>query len=126
MEKIDFEELQKHINILNVAYHLCLEVKEQQGYQYKAICPFCSHRKLSKIPTLTLDSKNNKYICSSCGEGGFSVGLYAKMKNISKQTALIQLLEMKCYSEDREQFEITPINQIADIKLRDAVYRKFL
>lgn len=41
MEIIDYNEVQKHINILNVAYHLCLEIVEQRGYEYKAICPNC-------------------------------------------------------------------------------------
>ena len=41
MEKLDFQEVQKHINILNVAFHLCMETTETKGYETKAICPFC-------------------------------------------------------------------------------------
>lgn len=41
MDRKDYEEVIRHINILNVAYHLCLEIKEIRGYEYKAICPFC-------------------------------------------------------------------------------------
>ena len=41
MDRKDYEEVIIHINILNVAYHLCLEIKETRGYEYKAICPFC-------------------------------------------------------------------------------------
>lgn len=41
MEKVDFEEVQKHISILNVAYHLCLEIIEERENEAKAICPFC-------------------------------------------------------------------------------------
>lgn len=41
MNKLDYIEVQKHINILNVAYHLCLEIVEEKGYEVKAICPFC-------------------------------------------------------------------------------------
>lgn len=41
MELLDMEEVQKHINILNVAYHLCLEIVETKGDESKAICPFC-------------------------------------------------------------------------------------
>ena len=70
MNKLDFQEVQQHINILNVAYHLCLEIVEQKGYEYKAICPFCGyHNKLSKTPTLSLNLENNKYCCSECGAG---------------------------------------------------------
>ena len=41
MNKIDELEVQKHINILNVAYHLDLEIIEDNGTMVKAICPFC-------------------------------------------------------------------------------------
>lgn len=41
MNKLDFQEVQKHIHILNVAYHLCIEIIEERGFEYKAICPFC-------------------------------------------------------------------------------------
>lgn len=41
MDKLDYQEITKHINILNVAYHLCLEIVEEKGYETKVICPFC-------------------------------------------------------------------------------------
>ena len=41
MDILDYKEVKKHINILNVAYHLCLEIVDQKGYEHKAICPFC-------------------------------------------------------------------------------------
>ena len=71
MDRLDYQEVVKHINILNVAYHLCLEIVDQKGYEIKAICPFCGYNKNSKIPTLSLNSTNNKYHCVRCGAGGF-------------------------------------------------------
>lgn len=41
MNKLDFIEVQRHINILNVAYHLSLEITDTSGPEIKAICPFC-------------------------------------------------------------------------------------
>ena len=41
MNILDYKEIAKHINILNVAYHLCLEIVEEKGTEIKAICPFC-------------------------------------------------------------------------------------
>ena len=41
MDKLDFEEVSKHTNIMNVAYHLSLEITEKRGLEIKAICPFC-------------------------------------------------------------------------------------
>lgn len=126
MNKLDFREVQKHIAILNVAYHLCLEIVEERGYESKAICPFCGYNKLSKIPTLSLNSQNNKYCCSRCGAGGYSVGLYAKVRAIDTKKAYKELLERECYSLNKETIGISPINLIADIEVRDAVYRAFL
>ena len=41
MDLSDSKEVEKHINILNIAYHLCLEIVETNGYENRAICPFC-------------------------------------------------------------------------------------
>ncbi len=41
MHKLDFQEVQRHISISNVAYHLCLEIIDEKGFEYRAICPFC-------------------------------------------------------------------------------------
>ena len=126
MEKLDFQEVQRHINILNVAYHLCLEIVDEKGYEHKAICPFCGYNKNSKIPTMSLNSQNNKYCCCRCGAGGYSVGLYAKIKGIDTKKAYKELLERECFSQNKSPVEISPINLLADIEIRDAVYREFL
>lgn len=57
---------------------------------------------------------------------GYSVGLYARIRNIDNKRAYKELLERECYSQDRSPIEISPINLLADIELRDAVYRDFL
>ena len=41
MDLLDYQELKKHIDIMNVAYHLCLEIVEEKGFETKVICPFC-------------------------------------------------------------------------------------
>lgn len=41
MNKLDLIEVSKRIHILNVAYHLCLEITDKRGIEYKAVCPFC-------------------------------------------------------------------------------------
>lgn len=126
MDKLDFVEVQKHINILNVAYHLCLEIIENRGYEHKAICPFCGYNKNSKIATLSLNSQSNKYHCVRCGSGGYSTGLYAKIRGIDTKKAFKELLERECFSMNNSKIEISPINLLADIKQRDTVYREFL
>lgn len=126
MDKLDLQEIQKHINILNVAYHLCLEIIEGKGTEYKAICPFCGYKYNRKIPTMSLNIKTNKYCCIRCGAGGYSIGLYAKFKGIDTKKAYIELLKRECFSVDKSNIEIMPINKLADIKTRDLIYRDFL
>ncbi len=41
MNKLDFQEVQKHISILNVAYQLSLEIIDKRGIEVKCICPYC-------------------------------------------------------------------------------------
>lgn len=87
---------------------------------------FVGYNKNSKIPTLSLNSQNNKYCCCRCGVGGYSIGLYAKMKGINTKQAYKELLEKEYLSIDKSHIEISPINLLADVEVRDAVYRDFL
>lgn len=87
---------------------------------------FVGYNKVSKIPTMSLNTRDNKYCCTRCGAGGYSVGLYARVKGIDTKKAYKELLERECYSQNREQIEISPINLLADIETRDKVYRAFL
>lgn len=75
---------------------------------------------------MSLNSQTNKYCCSRCGAGGYSIGLYAEVKGIDTKKAYKELLEKECFSQNRSPIEISPINLLADIELRDAVYREFL
>lgn len=92
----------------------------------KQFVHFVGYNKNTKIPTMSLNSQNNKYCCSRCGAGGYSVGLYAKLKNIDTKRAYKELLERECFSLNKSSIEISPINLIADVEIRDAVYRDFL
>ena len=87
---------------------------------------FVGYNKNSKIPTMSLNAQNNKYCCSRCGAGGYSVGLYAKVKCIDNKQAYKELLARECFSQDRVNIEISPINLLADIGIRDKIYREFL
>lgn len=92
----------------------------------KQFVRFVGYNKLTPIPTLSLNCTNNKYCCSRCGVGGYSVGLYARMKQIDNKKAYKELIERECFSLERSKIQISPINLIADIKTRDKVYRAFL
>lgn len=92
----------------------------------KQFARFAGYNKLSKIPTMSLNSQTNKYCCTRCGAGGYSIGLYARIKGIDTKKAYKELLERECFSPDKSHIEISPINLLADIEIRDAVYRTFL
>lgn len=126
MNNLDYQEVKKHISILNIAYHLCLEIVETNGYENRAICPFCGYNKNSKIPTLSLNSANNKFHCVRCGAGGYGSDLYARIKGMNKYEAIDELLKRECFSQNKVKIEISPINLLADIQLRDRVYRDLL
>lgn len=87
---------------------------------------FVGYNKNSKIPTLILNSSNNMYNCVRCGISGYGTELYAKVKGINKQEAFKELLTRKCYSQNRETIEISPINVLANVETRDKVYRELL
>ncbi|MDO5555243.1 MAG: hypothetical protein Q4G09_00885 [Clostridia bacterium] len=92
----------------------------------KLYVPFVGYNKNSKIPTLSLNATNNKYCCFRCGAGGFSIGLYAKVKDIDTKEAFKELLARECFSTDKSHIAISPINEIADIETRNVVYSTFL
>ena len=48
------------------------------------------------------------------------------MRKISNDKAFKELLERECFSQDRALLEIRPLNQLADIEIRDKIYRDFL
>lgn len=92
----------------------------------KLFVHFVGYNKNSKIPTMSLNSQTNKYCCSRCGVGGYSIGLYAKVKGIDNKKAYKELLEKECFSQNKAPIEISPINLLADVEIRDAIYRDFL
>lgn len=57
---------------------------------------------------------------------GYSIGLYAKVRNIDNKKAYKELLERECFSVDKSKIKISPINLLADIEQRNAVYMDFL
>ena len=48
------------------------------------------------------------------------------MKGIDNKTAFKELLDRECFSLDKTPIEISPINILSDIKIRDTIYRDFL
>lgn len=97
-----------------------------EDQRQKLFALFVGYNKNSKIATLSLNVTNNKYCCSRCGVGGYSIGLYAKLRNIDTKKAYKELLDKECFSINKSSIVISPINEIVDIDTRDLIYREFL
>ena len=48
------------------------------------------------------------------------------MRKLSNDKAFKELLKRECFSQDTSALEIRPMNQLADIEIRDKIYRDFL
>lgn len=57
---------------------------------------------------------------------GYSIGLYARVRKISTNQAYKELMDRDCYSQNKSPIEISPINILSDIELRDKIFREFL
>lgn len=126
MKKIEYEELKKHISILNVAHQLDLEVLDKNGNEIYVVCPFCGYREFSKKADMKLNIEKNSYHCFSCGKSGYSIGLYAKLRCLDNRNAFKELIQKEPFSMDKSNFIINANNELTDIEFRDMVYRDFL
>lgn len=99
---------------------------KKQGLCLGICVRFVAYNKLTKISTLTLNSKTNTYHCSRCNSKGYARELYAKVKHIDIDTAYKELIERECFSPNKSRYNISPINILADVEIRDRVYREFL
>lgn len=82
--------------------------------------------KIPKYLLYLLIHKLTNIVVSDVEQDGYSVGLYAKVRGIDTKKAYKELLERECFSVNKSAIEISPINLLADVEIRDAVYRKFL
>lgn len=122
----NFKEANRHIAIMNVAYHANIKITEILEDEVKCICPFCNSRKAVPTASFRLKLKENKYYCIDCRKQGFSVDLYADIKQISYQKAFKELISKEILSEN---YNITKINYLhapSNINHIDSVYRAFL
>lgn len=69
MNSLDYAAVKQHIDILNVAYHLCLEIVEEKDLKQNVFARSVGYNKLSKVPTMSLNTRDNKYCCTRCGAG---------------------------------------------------------
>ncbi len=126
MNKLDYQEILKHINILNVAYHNNIEMTQKIGNEIKAICPFCGYKDNKRESNLKLNYITNKYHCFKCGKSGYSIGLHAKLNYMDNKQAFNELMKRDFFSINSSNIEILSTNLIANIDYRNKVYSDFL
>ena len=78
--------------------------------------------KIPKYLLYLLIHKLTNIVVSDVEQDGYSVGLYAKVRGIDTKKAYKELLERECFSVNKSAIEISPINLLADVEIRDAVY----
>lgn len=82
------QDILKRTSIINVKNKLGLvEIFSKKDIIYVR-CPFC----FSTKGEMKLNITNNSYICKNCEQRGYSIGLYAKIKQISNKEAYNQLI----------------------------------
>ena len=76
----------KDKDLVNVCERLGIEL-QKNGRNYVAICPFHIENKAS----FTINTQKNLWYCFGCGEGGDTIKLYMKMKNVNFVKAIDEL-----------------------------------
>lgn len=120
--------------ILEAAEMCGLDFIKRNGDEVIYRCPFCGDRR----GHLYLNPTKNVYHCVRCGEGGYAVGMVARVFNISKSEAARMLnsktrgwdfsLGYKARKKEREaKLEVKDEdNNIAPIEVRHRVYSTLL
>jgi len=114
------------LSILNVAAKLDLQILRRSGTEWLARCPFCGDSQNPRHGHLYLNIRENKYYCVRCGEGGYAIGLYARMKGIDTKRAYRELLGLEDETPSTLKVVETKMCEIADIEIRHRTYSAFL
>lgn len=114
------------LSILNVAAKLDLQILRRTGTEWLARCPFCGDSQNPRHGHLYLNIRENKYYCVRCGEGGYAIGLYARMKGIDTKRAYKELLGLEDETPSTIKVVETKTCEIANIEIRHRTYSAFL
>ncbi|MCL6479282.1 MAG: DUF3854 domain-containing protein [Peptococcaceae bacterium] len=102
-------------------------VKDGPGDEKIYRCPFCGDSiKHPDKGHLYINTARGTYSCKRCGEEGNSITLWAKYHGIDNKKAYAQLCENVKAGPPPVSVNSSPQKEIADIRIRDRVYRQFL
>jgi hypothetical protein len=101
--------------------------------QYLGRCPFCGDsRKSPERGHLYLDPEGDRYWCARCWEGGYAVGMYARLRGVDTKTAYREALRGACVRAPlRAENEVTAGRsesgaEPAPLEVRHRVYSEML
>jgi predicted CopG family antitoxin len=115
------------LSILNVAQKCNIQIiKRINEEEFAARCPFCGDSQNPNHGHLMLNIAKDAYHCVRCGEQGYAIGLYARLRNIDTKRAYRELMELEDEIPVIEYKPTVQQNMIANIEIRDKVYRAFL
>lgn len=104
-------------------------LKKLPDGEYQARCPFCGDSQKHKNKGhLHLNPAQGKWYCNRCGEGGYALSLYAKLRQVDNRTAYKELANgaPAWVTVRTKQYVNEPEPEPAPIETRDAVYQAFL
>ena len=118
-------------DILEVAQRCGAQiVKQVRNNQWLARCPLCGDSANPKSAHLYLKRDTGEYYCHHCREGGFTVGFYAKKREIDTKTAYRELLQYVGHIPDivfnSSKIVRIPENPLAPVERRHEVYTAML
>ncbi len=103
-------------------------LKSATNGQWLARCPFCGDSSNERHGHLYLKPATGEYRCHKCGDGGFTIGFYAKLRKIDNKEAYRELLRATDKMPEIHQ-KVKPVhveNPIAPLERRHQVYTALL
>lgn len=103
-------------------------LKPATNGQWLARCPFCGDSSNERHGHLYLKPDTGEYRCQKCGDGGFTIGFYAKLRRIDNKEAYRELLRATGKIPEIHQ-RVKPVkveNPIAPLEIRHRVYTALL
>lgn len=127
-------EKQEGFDIVEVARRCGISVlKQLPDGQWLGRCPFCGDsQKSQKHGHLYLKPSTGEYKCQRCGEGGYTVGLYARLRDTDTKTAYKELsyyMESnfpKIRYDPRKIIQVAPEEPVASVERRNKVYASLI
>ncbi|MCS5696964.1 DUF3854 domain-containing protein [Desulfofundulus thermocisternus] len=114
-------------DIVEIAQRMGITLlKQLHDGQVLARCPFCGDSRKQHHGHLYLRGETGEYICHRCGESGYAIGLYARLRGLDTKTAYKELASGVLGPLNVRSHEVRPQQNITPVEVRDQVYRALM